>query len=177
MQPFLDIGFGNFVFPLQTSIILNPDSQPVIRLIKESKKNNNCFDISQGNKTRAVIVLKTGKIILSAVNSKTIKNRYLEYIDKVNQGNSFIYINPFLEIGFENYVLPENVEVILNPNSQPTVRLVKNAKNNNNCFDIRQGKKTRAVIVLKTGEIVLSAIEAKTIRNRFLKYVNKINGI
>ena len=82
-----------------------------------------------------------------------------------------------MEIGFENYVLPENVEVILNPNSQPTVRLVKNAKNNNNCFDIRQGKKTRAVIVLKTGEIVLSAIEAKTIRNRFLKYVNKINGI
>ena len=68
MQPFLDIGFGNFVFPLQTSIILNPNSQPVIRLIKESKKNNNCFDISQGNKTRAVIVLKTGKIILSAVN-------------------------------------------------------------------------------------------------------------
>lgn len=86
-------------------------------------------------------------------------------------------LEPLLEIGFGNFVFPARVTVILNPSSQPTKRLVKEAKEQNRCFDIRQGKKTRSVIVLDTGEIILSSIDTKTIKNRYLRYANKVNGL
>lgn len=176
IKPLLDIGFNNYIFPSQVVIILNPDSQPTKRMVQEAKNANRVFDIRQGKKLRAVIVLKTGEIVLSAITAKTIKNRYLQYVDAVNMNSTNNhYIDPFLEIGFDNYVLPDNVAAIFNPNSQPIIRLVKDAKINNRCFDIRQGKKTRSVLVLNSGEIVLSAIDTKTIRNRYLKYINKVN--
>jgi hypothetical protein len=176
MKPVLDIGFSNYIFPSQVVIILNPDSQPTKRIVHEAKNTNKVFDIRQGKKLRAVIVLKTGEVVLSAITAKTIKNRYLEYANMVNINNTNNhYIDPFLEIGFDNYVLPENVGAIFNPNSQPIIRLIKDAKVNNRCFDVRQGKKTRSALVLNTGEVILSAIDPKTIRNRYLKYINKIN--
>lgn len=176
MKPLLDIGFGNYIFPSQVVIILNPDSQPAKRMVQEAKNKNKTFDTRQGKKLRAVIVLKTGEVVLSAITAKTIKNRFLEYANSVNLNNkNNHYIDPFLEIGFDNFVLPENVGAIFNPNSQPIIRLIKDAKANNRCFDVRQGKKTRSVFVLNTGEVVISAIDTKTIRNRYLKYINKIN--
>lgn len=176
MKPVLDIGFGNYLFPSQVVIILNPDSQPTKRIVQEAKNANKVFDIRQGKKLRAVIVLKTGEIVLSTITAKTIKNRYLEYANKVNVNSIHNrYIDPFLEIGFENYVLPDNVGAIFNPNSQPIIRLIKDAKINNRCFDVRQGKKTRSALVLNSGEVIISAIDPKTIRNRYLKYINKVN--
>lgn len=175
MKPFLDVGFKNYVFPENIVILLNPNSQPIIRFVKEKKDNGECFDIRQGKKTRSVLVLDTGEIIVSPVGAKTIQSRYLKYADEVNKNNTARFINPFLEIGFMNYVLPERVSIILNPNSQPTIRLIKDAKNDKRCFDIKQGKKTRSVLVLNTGEIVISAIETKTIQNRYFKYINEIN--
>lgn len=176
MKPVLDIGFSNYLFPSQVVIILNPDSQPTKRIVQEAKNANKVFDIRQGKKLRAVIVLKTGEIVLSAITAKTIKNRYLEYANKVNINSIHNhYLDPFLEIGFENYVLPDNVGAIFNPNSQPIIRLIKDAKINNRCFDVRQGKKTRSALVLNSGEVIISAIDPKTIRNRYLKYINKVN--
>jgi len=176
LKPLLDIGFGNYIFPSQVVIILNPDSQPTKRVVQEAKSTNRVFDTRQGKKLRAVIILHTGEIVLSAITAKTIKNRYLEYANTVNINNTNNhYVDPFLEIGFDNYVLPENVGAIFNPNSQPIIRLIKNAKANNRCFDVRQGKKTRSALVLDTGEVVISAIDTKTVRNRYLKYINKIN--
>lgn len=176
MKPLLDIGFGNFIFPSQVIVILNPDSQPTKRIIQEAKSKNKIFDTRQGKKIRAAILLKTGEVVLSAITTKTIKNRYLDYANTVNlNSHNNHYIEPFLEIGFENYVLPENVGAIFNPNSQPIIRLIKDAKANNRHIDVRQGKKTRTVLVLNTGEVVVSAIDTRTIRNRYLKYINKVN--
>lgn len=176
IKPLLEIGFGNFVFPSQVAIILNPESQPAKRIVQKAKNANTVFDTTQGKKLRAVVVLKTGEIVLSAITSKTIKNRYLEYADEVNLTTlNNHYIEPFLEIGFDNYVLPENVSGIFNPNSQPTIRLIKDAKSNNRCYDVRQGKKTRAAIVLDSGDVIISAIDTKTIRNRYQRYLDKIN--
>ncbi|QUH22143.1 extracellular matrix/biofilm biosynthesis regulator RemA family protein [Alkaliphilus sp. B6464] len=84
LEPLLEIGFGNFIFPARVTVILNPDSQPTKRLIKDSKEQNRCFDVRQGKKTRAVLVLDTGEVVLSAIDTKTIRNRYLRYADKVN---------------------------------------------------------------------------------------------
>lgn len=176
MKPLLDIGFSNYIFPSQVVVILNPDSQPAKRVVQEAKNANKIFDIRQGKKLRAVIVLKTGEIVLSSITAKTIKNRYLEYANKVNMNTlNNHYIDPFLELGFDNYVLPENVGAIFNPNSQPIVRLIKDAKANNRCFDVRQGKRTRSALVLNSGEVILSSIDTKTIRNRYLKYINRFN--
>lgn len=176
MKPLLDIGFSNYIFPSQVVVILNPDSQPAKRVVQEAKNANKIFDIRQGKKLRAVIVLKTGEIVLSSITVKTIKNRYLEYANKVNMNTlNNHYIDPFLELGFDNYVLPENVGAIFNPNSQPIVRLIKDAKANNRCFDVRQGKRARSALVLNSGEVILSSIDTKTIRNRYLKYINRFN--
>lgn len=176
MKPLLEIGYGNFVFPEQVAILLSPDSQPTTRLVQEAKEQNKVFDICKGRKVKAVILLKSGEIILSAITAKTIKNRYMDYIDKVNKNSqNNHYIEPFLEIGFDNYVFPENVGAIFNPESQPIKRLIKDAKLNNRYLDIKRGRKTRAVLVLNSGQVVVSAIDVKTIKSRYLKYINKVN--
>ena len=176
LKPLLEIGHGNFIFPEQTVIILNPDSQPTKRMVQQAKAMNKIFNTCQGRKTKAVILLKTGDVVLSAITARTIKNRYLDYADAVNLNRLHSHcIEPFLEVGFDNFILPENVGAIFNPNSQPVKRLVKDAKANGRYIDVRQGRKTRSVLALNTGEVVVSAIDAKTIRNRYLKYINKVN--
>jgi regulator of extracellular matrix RemA (YlzA/DUF370 family) len=55
--------------------IISPDSAPIKRFIADAKEKNELVDATYGRKTRAVLILDSGHIILSALNPETIAAR------------------------------------------------------------------------------------------------------
>ncbi|GFK92773.1 hypothetical protein NNJEOMEG_00600 [Fundidesulfovibrio magnetotacticus] len=72
-----------------------------------------------------------------------------------------------LNIGFGNYVISARVVAIVNPASSPMRRLREDAKDSQRLVDATQGRKTRSIIITDSGHVVLSAIQAETISQRF----------
>lgn len=73
-----------------------------------------------------------------------------------------------LNIGFGNYVVSTRVVAIVNPSSSPMRRLREDARQEGRLVDATQGRKTRSIIVTDSNHVVLSAIQAETIGNRYI---------
>lgn len=63
---FLNVGFGNLVSAGRIVGIVSPDSAPVKRLAQDAKENGSAVDCCCGKKCRAVLIMDSGHIILSA---------------------------------------------------------------------------------------------------------------
>ncbi len=72
-----------------------------------------------------------------------------------------------LNIGFGSTVVAERVVAIVSPNSAPMKRLKDEAKEEKRMIDATHGRRTRSIIVMDSNHIVLSAIQAETISQRF----------
>ena len=71
----INIGFGNIVSAERIISIVSPDSAPIKRIVKEAKDGKNAIDATYGRRTRSVIIMDSGHIILSAVQPETIAGR------------------------------------------------------------------------------------------------------
>ncbi|MDL2258228.1 DUF370 domain-containing protein [Eubacteriales bacterium OttesenSCG-928-K08] len=71
----VNIGFGNIVCANRVLAIIGPDSAPVKRIIQEAREKGMLVDATYGRRTRAVIVMDSGHIVLCAVQPETIANR------------------------------------------------------------------------------------------------------
>lgn len=72
-----------------------------------------------------------------------------------------------LNIGFGSSVVADRVVAIVSPNSAPMKRLKDEAKDDKRLIDATHGRRTRSIIVLQSNHVVLSAIQAETISQRF----------
>lgn len=72
----INIGFGNLVFSPRIVSILAPDSAPIKRLIRMAKERNCLIDASCGRKTQSILIMDSGHVILSALGSETISNKF-----------------------------------------------------------------------------------------------------
>ena len=72
-----------------------------------------------------------------------------------------------LNIGHGSTVVAERVLAIVTPNSAPMKRLKDEAKKEKRLIDATHGRRTRSIIVMDSNHIVLSAIQAETISQRF----------
>lgn len=72
-----------------------------------------------------------------------------------------------LNVGFGSTVVADRVVAIVSPNSAPMKRLKDEAKTEKRLVDATHGRKTRAVIIMDSNHVVLSAIQAETISQRF----------
>lgn len=79
-----------------------------------------------------------------------------------------------LNIGFGNFVVADRVIAIVNPNSAPMKRLKEEAKETKRLIDATQGRKTRSIIITDSNHIILSAIQAETIAQRYVSEGIKI---
>lgn len=77
-----------------------------------------------------------------------------------------------LNIGFGNLVIAERVVALFNPTSSPMRRLREDAKQAGRLVDATQGRKTRCIIVMDSGHVILSAVQPETIRQRFAQDQN-----
>ncbi|MCI8618790.1 MAG: DUF370 domain-containing protein [Oscillospiraceae bacterium] len=76
----INIGFGNMVSSNRLLALVSPDSAPIKRLIQEAKERGMLIDASYGRRTRAVIIMDTDHVILSAIQPETIANRMADKI-------------------------------------------------------------------------------------------------
>ena len=71
----VNIGFGNIVSAERIVAIVSPESALIKRLIQEAKDEKNAVDATYGRRTRAVLIMDSGHIILSAVQPETVGGR------------------------------------------------------------------------------------------------------
>lgn len=71
----LNVGFGNMVAAGRIVAVIAPDSAPVKRLVQEARDDNRVIDATAGRRTRAVLMMDTGHVVLSAVQPETIAGR------------------------------------------------------------------------------------------------------
>ena len=73
----INIGFGSMVAANRVLTIVAPDSAPIKRVIQEARDRAMLIDASYGRKTKAVILMDTDHVILSAVQPETLQARWL----------------------------------------------------------------------------------------------------
>lgn len=71
----VNIGFGNIVSSERIVAIVSPESAPIKRMVQEAKDNKTAVDATYGRRTRAVLIMDSGHIILSAVQPETVGSR------------------------------------------------------------------------------------------------------
>ncbi|MBQ7756367.1 MAG: DUF370 domain-containing protein [Oscillospiraceae bacterium] len=77
----INIGFGNMISSARLIAIVSPESAPIKRIIQEAKDKGTLIDATYGRRTRAVIVMDSDHVILSAVQPETVAGR-LDDIDE-----------------------------------------------------------------------------------------------
>ena len=83
----VNIGFGNIVSAERIISIVSPESAPIKRIVQEAKDSKMAIDATYGRRTRAVIIMDSGNIILSAVQPETVGGRIDKTIsqDEINK--------------------------------------------------------------------------------------------
>ncbi len=71
----LNVGFGNMVSASRIVAVIAPDSAPVKRMVQEARDDGHLIDATAGRRTRAVLMMDTGHVVLSAVQPETIAGR------------------------------------------------------------------------------------------------------
>lgn len=71
----VNVGFGNMVSAERIITVVSPDSAPIKRMVQEAKERGMLIDASYGRKTRAVIIMDSDHIILSAILPVSISSR------------------------------------------------------------------------------------------------------
>ena len=72
---FINIGFGNIVSAHRLIAIVSPESAPIKRIIQDARDNGKLIDATYGRRTRAVIIMDSEHVILTAVQPETVANR------------------------------------------------------------------------------------------------------
>ena len=58
--------------------VVDPDSAPIKRMIQEARDRGMLIDASYGRKTKAVILMDTDHVILSAITPEMISDRWMD---------------------------------------------------------------------------------------------------
>ena len=72
----VNLGFGSMISAARMIAVVSPDSAPVKRIIQEAKDRGMLIDASYGHKTKAVLLMDTDHVILSALTPETIGARW-----------------------------------------------------------------------------------------------------
>lgn len=72
----VNIGFGNSVVSRRVIAIISPNAAPIRRLRDEAREDKRLINATQGRRTRSVIITDSNHVILSAIQSETIAQRF-----------------------------------------------------------------------------------------------------
>ena len=75
----INIGFGNMVSASRLVAIVSPESAPIKRIIQEARDKGVLIDATYGRRTRAVIVMDSDHVVLSAIQPETVANRLYDH--------------------------------------------------------------------------------------------------
>ena len=72
----VNIGFGSMVAAGRILAVVDPDSAPNKRVVQEARDRGMLIDASYGRKTRAVLLMDTDHVILSALTTQAVGERW-----------------------------------------------------------------------------------------------------
>ncbi|MFH1215276.1 MAG: DUF370 domain-containing protein [Pseudomonadota bacterium] len=75
-QRMINVGFGNSVVASRILAVVKPKSSPIRKLKEEAKEQKKLIDVTEGRKTRSIIILDSNHLILSAVQPETLTQRF-----------------------------------------------------------------------------------------------------
>ncbi len=81
----INIGFGNMVAAGRVLAIVSPESAPIKRIIQDAKERGSLIDATYGRRTRAVLVMDSEHVVLSAVQPETVANRMIDDEEEPNE--------------------------------------------------------------------------------------------
>lgn len=71
----INIGFGNMVSAARVVSIVSPDSAPIKRMVQDARDRATLIDATFGRKTKAVLIMDSGHIVLSALQPTSVAGR------------------------------------------------------------------------------------------------------
>jgi len=71
----LDLGPGGVVAAARIIAVTNPDSEPIARAVREARARHLSIDLTYGRRTRTVLFLDTGHIVLAGIAMETVMER------------------------------------------------------------------------------------------------------
>jgi regulator of extracellular matrix RemA (YlzA/DUF370 family) len=71
----LNVGFGNTVMVERVIAVINTGSSPARKLKEAAKKEGKLVDVTEGRRTRSILVMDSNHVVLSSVQSDTISLR------------------------------------------------------------------------------------------------------
>jgi regulator of extracellular matrix RemA (YlzA/DUF370 family) len=78
----INVGFGNAVKVSRILAVVNPGSSPIRKLKDDARQEKKLIDVTEGRRTRAIIVLDSGHLMLSSVQPDTISQRLAQLEDE-----------------------------------------------------------------------------------------------
>ena len=55
--------------------LVSPESAPIKRLIQDAREKGDLVDATYGRKTRSVLIMDSGHVVLSLITPETVNNR------------------------------------------------------------------------------------------------------
>ncbi|MEA5151396.1 MAG: DUF370 domain-containing protein [Oscillospiraceae bacterium] len=72
----IGIGFGNLISRDRVISIVSPESAPIKRMIQDVREKGLLIDASFGRSTKAVIIMDSGNVVLSALSPEVLASRF-----------------------------------------------------------------------------------------------------
>lgn len=83
----VNIGFGSMVAAGRILAVVDPDSAPIKRVVQEARDRGMLIDASYGRKTRAVLLMDTDHVILSALTTQALGDRWQRKLEEETEEN------------------------------------------------------------------------------------------
>ena len=71
----IHIGFGNVLAVNRIIALVSPNSAPAKRMVQQGRSSGMLVDMTNGRKTKAVVIMDSNHIVLAAITPETIAGR------------------------------------------------------------------------------------------------------
>ena len=82
----VNIGFGNLVSADKVVAVVSPDSAPIQRMVQEAKEQGVLIDATFGRRTKAVLIMDSDNVVLSAISPETVAGRFNDREEPAAEG-------------------------------------------------------------------------------------------
>ncbi len=71
----LNVGFGNTVMARRIVAVVNTGSSPARKLKELAKQEGKLIDVTEGRRTRSILIMDSNHVVLSSIQPDTINQR------------------------------------------------------------------------------------------------------
>ena len=78
MRKLINVGYGNSINSAEIIAVINANTKPAKKTIKDARDKDLLIDVSEGNKICSAVIMKSGPVVLSVNKPETLTGRMNE---------------------------------------------------------------------------------------------------